>query len=84
MKIDNIKENIIIGSLLCDGNLAISGRCINTHYRENFSPKQLDYLIWRYKTLISLNFKLYIRKSYYELTTPSNLLYTYYYNLFYK
>lgn len=84
MKIDNYKENIIIGSLLGDGNLAISGRSINAHYREHFSPKQLDYRIWKCNKLIDLNFKLYIRKNYYQLTSPSNPLYTHYYNLFYN
>lgn len=84
MRIDNIKENIIIGSLLGDGNLTISGRCVNAHYREHFSPKQLDYRIWKLNELVDLNFKLYTRKNYYELNSPSNPLYTHYYNLFYN
>ena len=41
MKITTIEQNILIGSILGDGNLALYGRSKNAHYREHGAFYQL-------------------------------------------
>ena len=83
MKIDNYKENIIIGSVLGDGNLSIPGRCINAYYSEHFASKQLEYREWKLSQLKDCGFKLSKLNNSHKLTSSANKLFTYYYNLFY-
>ena len=56
---NHIKKNILIGSLLGDGNLALYGRSVNAYYREHGSNKQNLYRKWKSK---KLNFKFIKKK----------------------
>lgn len=79
--INPIQRNILVGSILGDGSLALYGRSKNAHYREHGCDKQLDYRKWKYNRLKSLGFKLGEKG---KLSSPSNPLYTELHDLFYK
>jgi len=53
-----IQQNIIVGSILGDGSLALYGRSKNAYFREHGSEKQKEYRQWKCNQLSSLNFKL--------------------------
>lgn len=53
-----IEENIIIGSLLGDGSLALYGRSKNAYYREHGCDAQIQYRLWKSEKLQRLNFSL--------------------------
>lgn len=74
------ERNIIIGSLLGDGSLALYGRSKNAHYREHGCDKQLPYRAWKQNKLSHLEFKL---SNSGKLSSPSNDIYTKIYELFY-
>ncbi|MBV4450433.1 hypothetical protein KM792_12320 [Clostridium tyrobutyricum] len=80
----NIEKNIIIGSLLGDGSLALYGRSKNAYYREHGCTKQVPYRKWKAERLKNLDFKLLTTCKNPQLRSPSNKIYTELYNLFYK
>ncbi|WP_052246065.1 hypothetical protein [Clostridium tyrobutyricum] len=82
--ITNIEKNIIIGSLLGDGSLALYGRSKNAYYREHGCTKQVPYRKWKAEKLKNLDFKLLTTCKNPQLRSPSNKIYTDLYNLFYK
>ena len=55
---NKIERNIIIGSLLGDGNLALYGRSKNAYYREHGCLKQIPYRLWKAEKLKNLDFKI--------------------------
>lgn len=73
-----IQENIIVGSLLGDGSLALYGRSKNAFYREHGCEKQKKYRQWKCNQLSSLNFKM---DECGKLHSPSHPIYT---DLYYK
>ena len=75
------QKNIIIGSLLGDGSLALYGRSKNAHYREHGCEKQLGYRKWKQEKLVNLDFK--IDKSG-NLHSPSHPIYSDLYNIMYN
>lgn len=76
-----LQRNIVIGSLLGDGSLALYGRSKNAHYREHGCDRQIGYRQWKCKQLSSLDFKIDNRG---KLYSPSHPLYTEFYRLFYS
>ncbi len=54
----NIKDNILVGSIIGDGNLALYGRSINAYYREHGCSEQNGYRQWKAQ---QLNYK-FIKK----------------------
>ena len=82
--ITNIERNIIIGSLLGDGSLALYGRSKNAYYREHGCTKQVPYRKWKAERLKNLDFKLLTTCKNPQLRSLSNKIYTELYNLFYK
>ena len=79
-----IEQNIIIGSLLGDGSLALYGRSKNAYYREHGADRQKNYRIWKVKRLSNLDFKFNDNCIYGKVSSPSHPIYTNLYNLFYK
>lgn len=53
---NNLERNIIVGSLLGDGSLALYGRSKNAYYREHSCNKQAPYRQWKADKLKKLNF----------------------------
>ena len=76
----DIQRNIIVGSLLGDGSLALYGRSKNAYYREHGCVKQLGYRQWKQLNLTDLDF-IISRKG--KLSSPCHPLYTELYRLFY-
>lgn len=74
------ERNIIIGSLLGDGSLALYGRSKNAYYREHGCEKQLPYRRWKQEQLSTLGFKLSASG---KLSSASEKIYTQLYELFY-
>lgn len=74
------ERNIIIGSLLGDGSLALYGRSRNAHYREHGCEKQLPYRAWKQNKLKRVGFKL---SNAGKLSSPSEEIYTKIHDLFY-
>jgi len=81
---NKIERNIIIGSLLGDGNLALYGRSKNAYYREHGCLKQIPYRLWKAEKLKNLDFKMFTDCKNPQLRSPSSKIYTDLYNLFYK
>lgn len=79
----DIQKNIIIGSLLGDGSLALYGRSKNAYYREHSCLKQLPYREWKCSMLKNLGFKIRKAKVDPSLVSPSHPIYTDLYNKFY-
>lgn len=75
------ERNIIVGSILGDGNLALYGRSIHAHYREHGCDKQIPYRKWKASKLSKLDFKFSQKDNLYS---PSNPIYTDLYNKFYR
>lgn len=74
------ERNIIIGSLLGDGSLALYGRSKNAYYREHGCEKQLPYRRWKQEQLSTLGFKLSASG---KLSSASEEIYTQLYEIFY-
>jgi hypothetical protein len=55
---NRLERNIIIGSLLGDGSLALYGRSKNAYYREHGCTRQVPYRQWKADKLKNLDFKL--------------------------
>ena len=73
-----IQENILIGSILGDGNLALYGRSKNAYYREHGSPAQNDYRKWKAQQL-----EMTFTEQYNQLRSKSLPIYTNYYHMYY-
>jgi len=79
-EITPLQKNIIAGSLLGDGSLALYGRSKNAHYREHGCDKQIGYRHWKCRQLLSLDFKMDKGG---KLYSPSHPIYTEFYKMFY-
>lgn len=75
-----IQQNIIVGSVLGDGSLALYGKSKNAYFRERGCEKQKEYRQWKCNQLSSLDFKL---DGSGKLHSPSHPIYTNLYNKFY-
>jgi len=82
--LNQIERNIIVGSILGDGNLALYGRSKNAHYREHGSDKQVPYRKWKASMLSKLDFKFSQNDINGKLYSPSHPIYTDLYNKFYN
>ncbi|RKD32365.1 hypothetical protein BET03_03240 [Thermohalobacter berrensis] len=82
--LNQIQRNIIVGSILGDGNLALYGRSINAHYREHGCNQQIPYRKWKANMLSDLDFKFSVNGINGKLYSPSHPIYTDLYNKFYK
>lgn len=81
--INRLERNIIIGSLLGDGSLALYGRSKNAYYREHGCTRQVPYRQWKADKLKNLDFKILTNCKNPKLRSTSNKLYTNLYNSFY-
>lgn len=80
---NQIEQNIIIGSLLGDGSLALYGRSINAHYREHGCDRQIEYRKWKAKQLERLDFKFSDKGKYGKVYSLSRERFTRLYKMFY-
>lgn len=80
MKIGTLEQNIIVGSLLGDGSLALYGRSKNARYREHGAVEQLPYRAWKAAKLARQGFKLSANG---QLTSGSHPYFTSLFHLFY-
>lgn len=83
LELNQLEKNIIIGSLLGDGNLALYGRSKNAHYREHGGNNQTEYRKWKAEKLKNVGFKFNDKCKYGKLSSFSHSVYTNLYNLFY-
>lgn len=81
--VTEIEQNIIIGSLLGDGSLALYGRSKNAYYREHGCDAQIPYRLWKCQKLSRLDFSLNTNCKYAKLSSHSNIFFTELYNKFY-
>jgi len=81
--VTEIEQNIIIGSLLGDGSLALYGRSKNAYYREHGCNAQIPYRLWKCEKLCKLDFRLNTKCKYAKLSSHSNMFFTELYNKFY-
>lgn len=81
--VTEIEQNIIVGSLLGDGSLALYGRSKNAYYREHGCDEQIPYRLWKCKELYNLDFNLNTNCKYAKLSSHSNMFFTELYNKFY-
>lgn len=81
--VSETEENIIVGSLLGDGSLALYGRSKNAYYREHCCDVQIPYRLWKCDKLQSLDFHLNNNYKYAKLSSHSNIYFTNLYNKFY-
>lgn len=81
--VSEIEENIIIGSLLGDGSLALYNRSKNSYYREHGCENQLPYRMWKYEKLKNLDFKINRNYKYAKIYSHCNIYFTNLYNKFY-
>lgn len=80
---NQIERNIIVGSLLGDGSLALYGRSINAYYREHGCDEQIEYRKWKAKKLERLDFKFSDKGKYGRVYSLSRERFTKLYNMFY-
>lgn len=78
-----IELNIIIGSLLGDGSLALYGRSKNAYYREHGCDAQIPYRLWKSQNLSKLDFQFNTNYKYAKLYSHSHPFFTGLYNAFY-
>lgn len=78
-----IEINILVGSLIGDGSLALYGRSKNAYYREHGCDKQLPYRMWKQESLKNLDFRINTNCKYTKLYSHSNKFFTNLYNKFY-
>lgn len=81
--VTEIEQNIVIGSLLGDGSLALYGRSKNAYYREHGCDAQITYRLWKCEKLSKLDFRLNTNFKYAKLSSHSNSFFTELYNKFY-
>lgn len=84
MDLSNELLNILVGSILGDGSLALYGRSKNAYFREHFSLNQLEYREWKMLKLSTLSLNISTKGNYGTLRSNSSEIYTDLYNLFYK
>lgn len=77
-----IEINILVGSLIGDGSLALYGRSKNRYYREHGCDKQLPYKMWKHEKLKNLDFRINTNCKYAKLYSHSNIFFTNLYNKF--
>jgi len=58
IKLTQLEQNIIVGSILRDGSLTFAPRSRNAYYREHFSFKQKEYREWKMNKIHSINFRI--------------------------
>ena len=80
---NQIERNIIVGSLLGDGSLALYGRSINAHYREHGCHEQSDYRKWKAQQLKRLDFKFSDTCKWPKVYSLSRERFTKLYHMFY-
>ena len=80
MYVGTVEQNIIVGSLMGDGSLALYGRSKNARYREHGAIEQLPYRAWKAAKLSQQGFKLTAKG---QLISPSHPYFTSLYHLFY-
>lgn len=80
MQIGIEEQNIIVGSLLGDGSLALYGRSKHARYREHGAMAQLPYRAWKAEKLSEQGFRLNANG---QLASGSHPYFTYLYHLFY-
>lgn len=80
VSLTQLEQNIIIGSILGDGNLTFSQRSRNAYYREHFSIKQMEYRVWKMNSIHSLNFRI---EGGCHLKSPSHPIFTNFYKQFF-
>lgn len=83
-EMNQYERNIIVGSLLGDGSLALYGKSKNAYYREHGCTEQLNYRLWKVEQLSRLDFKFDKDSKTGKIHSPSNPLYTDLQKLFYK
>lgn len=83
MQMNELERNILIGSLLGDGSLALYGRSTNAHYREHGGHAQTEYRRWNTHMLKDLEFKFSDKGKYEKIPSPSREIFTDLYHLFY-
>lgn len=81
--VSEIELNVIVGSILGDGSLALYGISKNAYYREHGCNKQIPYRQWKANKLERLGFKLKTSCKFAKLSSPSNPLFTELYRDFY-
>ncbi|WP_333888348.1 hypothetical protein [Clostridium sp.] len=82
-RVTDIEQNIIVGSLLGDGSLALYGRSKNAYYREHGCDEQIQYRLWKAEKLKNLDFRLLTNCKYAKLCSHSNIFFTKLYSMFY-
>lgn len=80
ISLTQLESNIIVGSILGDGNLTFSPRGRNAYYREHFSIKQKEYREWKISSIKSLKFRI---ENECHLKSPSHPVFTEFYEKFY-
>lgn len=80
VSLTQLEQNIIVGSILSDGNLTYAPRSRNAYYREHFSLKQKKYREWKMNSIHSMKFRIEKES---HLKSPSHSIYTELYNKFY-
>ncbi len=78
--LNTYERNIIIGSILGDGNLTFAQRSRNAYYREHFCAQQKEYREWKMRKITSLSFRIEKERN---LKSPSHPVFTELYSLFY-
>lgn len=80
---NQIERNIIVGSLLGDGSLDLSGRSVNARYREHGCDAQMNYRKWKAEQLKGLDFKFSDKGKYGLVYSLSRERFTKLYHIFY-
>lgn len=76
MNLDENTQQVLIGSLLGDGGVYITGRCKNAMFCEEHSIKQSEYLKWKAGVLSCFNGKITEGRKEVYFHTPVNLTLT--------
>jgi len=80
VSLEQLEQNIIVGSILGDGSLTYSPRSRNAYYREHFSLKQKGYREWKLNNIHSFSFRI---ENGCHLKSPSHPVFTELYKQFY-
>ncbi|MDV3426223.1 MAG: endonuclease, partial [Bacillota bacterium] len=80
VSLTQLEQNIIVGSILGDGNLTYAPRSRNAYYREHFSIKQKEYREWKMNNIHSMKFRI---EKECHLKSPSHPVFTELYDKFY-
>lgn len=80
VSLDQLEQNIIVGSILGDGSLTYSPRSRNAYFREHFSLKQKEYREWKSKNIHSFSFRI---ENGCHLKSPSHPVFSMLYDRFF-